>query len=161
MRLILIGIALMACGIGLVSLVQIGVDEMAKIDAVLEPGQSMKLESALQGPDTGVLRITLDTPRASAQVSVISPTGQTIYDNVHSTRQAVDYYEIGPDGVYTMNVMLVSAQPSIISAEFGQGGSSETMYPAIILVSGIVIIVLSLCVRLVRYITAQPDENTL
>lgn len=151
----------MVCGLGIVSYVQLGVPEPARLSAILEPGQTVNLESAMSGPDTAFMKITLDALGASANVTVLSPTGSELYTKLLSTKQTVDYFEIERDGIYTLDVMLVSAQPSLISLETGQSLSYETMYPAIVLLAGIVIIIISLCVMLTRYITAQPDENTL
>lgn len=161
MRAILAGIAIMVIGIGAVSYMQLGVPEPARTAAILEPGETVTLESVLDGLDTGFVRVTLDAPRDSVRVDVLSPTGSELYSSVLSTQQSVDYFVIDQDGAYTVRATLESAQSSLISVEIGQTASTATMYPAIVLIAGVIITIASLCIRFARYITAQPDENTL
>ena len=162
MRLVIAaGIIAMAAGAAGVAYVQLGVPDPARITELLQPGQSVELQSVLSGPDTGFFSVVLEAPRAAARILIVSPTGEELAGGVYSTIKSVDYFMLDKNGTHTIRATLVSSQATPVSLELGQMGSAQTMYPAVVLVAGVVIIVVALCVMLVRYITAQPDENTL
>ena len=158
---LLVGVIIAVAGAAGVSYVQLGIPDPVRVGMILESGETMELEGILDAPDVGFFGIVLEEPRAAAQVIIVSPAGAELVDEIVYTRQSVDYFDLDGDGTYTLRATLVSARDSHVSAELGQVASAETMYPAAVLVAGVVVIVGALCVRFARYITAQPDENTL
>ena len=162
MRLLLYaGLAMMAAGVAGVAVVQAGTGEPASMSAALEPGRHVEMRAHLEAPDTAFIGVTLDSPRTEARITVVSPAGAQVYERVISTVRSMDYFMAERAGEHTVRATLVSPAPSDVSVEVGQTRSAQTMYPAAVLVAGVIAVVAWSCVAIVRYITAQPDRKTL
>ena len=159
-KMFLLGVVILASGIVGVSYVQLENGDSGQVYVILESGESVSLESVLESPDTGFLRVALGSIKTDVHITVLSPTGTELYNRMISTKQSVDYFPIEHDGTYTLLLTLVSANSSSISAELGQINSAITIYPAIVLIIGVIMLVVLSCIWFLRYITAQPDENT-
>ena len=155
------GLGIMAIGIIGVAIVQTGAGEPTLGSFPLGQGRHAEMRAHLEAPDTAFLGVKLDSPLTAARITVISPTGDELFDDVVSTMSSVDYFMVTRSGEHTVRATLASAVPSTVSLEVGQTSSAQTMYPAATLVIGVIAVIAWSCVAIVRYITAQPDENTL
>jgi len=126
----------------------------------LEPAQTKSAEQHLRGADTGFFRVYSPNFRGEAVfVQVVDPDGNIIADKKIETRMAVNYFEIGRDGIFTIKATNLSGNPIYFEIEYGQTNAEQLLYPGTVILAGVIIMAMASYRRLKDYSMAQPDEN--
>lgn len=92
-------------------------------------------------------------------VRVADSSGNLISDGIVQTRLAVDYFEASEAGQYTVIVTNVSQKPVVVEVVVGGADTTRLVWPGGAAAAGVSLFAMWGCLRAVRYITAQPDEN--
>jgi len=154
-----IGLAITVIGIGSCAYV-FTEGQKATEQFGLEPAQTKSAGQHLMGADTGFFRVY--SPNFSGEavfVQVLDPDGNIIADKKIETRMAINYFEIGQDGIFTVKATNLSGDPAYFEIEYGQTGAGQLRYPGTAILAGVVIMVMASYRRLKDYSMAQPDEN--
>lgn len=123
------------------------------------------------GPsETGSLEISADglgyrqvhMPGFAGQallVRVADPDGNLISDGIVQTRMAVDYFEAREAGAHSVIVTNVSDEAVGVELAAGSMDRDRMAWPAGAAGAGAALLAAWGCLRAVRYMTAQPEEN--
>lgn len=93
-------------------------------------------------------------------VRVADPSGNLISDGVVQTRMTVDYFEAAEAGPHSIIVTNVSQKPVAVEIAGGGADAARLAWPGGAAAGGVALLAAWGCLRAVRYITAQPDENS-
>lgn len=125
----------------------------------LGPSETGSVEAFLYG--TGYRQVHMPWFDGQALlVRVADSSGNLISDGIVQTRMAVDYFEAGEAGRYTVIVTNVSQKPVAVEVAVGGADAARLAWPGGAAAAGVSLFAMWGCLRAVRYITAQPDENS-
>lgn len=94
-------------------------------------------------------------------VRVADPDGNLISDGIVQTRMAVDYFEATEAGAHSVIVTNISGEPVGVELAAGSMDPDRMAPPAGAAVAGAAALAAWGCLRAVRYMTAQPEENAM
>ena len=77
------------------------------------------------------------------------------------TRMAVDYFEAAEAGPHSVIVTNVSDEPASVELAVGSADAARLAWPGAASAAGAALMAAWGCLRAARYITAQPDENSM
>ncbi len=153
-----IGIGLTVLGMVWLSVVFYEGDRISE-NFLLKSSDSAEIELYFEGKDIGYYKIFM--PEFAGEgvfVQILDPQNNVISDGIVETKMSVGYFDF-EGGVYVAKITNLSDDLMNLEVEFGDTNGREMIIPGIVLVSGGVILVISLYFKLRDYRIEQPDEN--
>ncbi len=126
----------------------------------LKSSDSAEIELYFEGKDLGYYKIFM--PEFAGEgvfVQILDKNHNVISDGIVETKMAVGYFDFEQEGVYVAKITNLSDDQMNLEVEFGDTNGREMIIPGIVLVSGGLILVISLYFKLRDYRIEQPDEN--
>jgi hypothetical protein len=117
----------------------------------LKSSDSAEIQMYFEGKDIGYYKIFM--PEFSGEgvfVQILDQNDNVISDGIVETKMSVGYFDFEQDGIFDqMN----------LEVELGDTNGREMIVPGIVTLSGGLIIVITLYIKLRDYRIEQPDEN--
>ena len=125
----------------------------------LKSSGSAEVEMEFVGQDIGYYRIFMpEFSGTGVFVQVLDENFNVISDGVVETKMSVAYFDF-EEGNYVAKITNLSDKQMNVEVEFGDTNGREMIIPGIITLSGGLMIVFSIYIKLRDYRMAQPDEN--
>ncbi len=153
-----IGIGLTVLGMVWLSVVFYEGDKISESFS-LKSSDSAEIELYFVGKDIGYYRIFM--PEFTGEgvfVQILDPQNNVISDGKIETKMAVGYFDF-EGGAYVAKITNLSDEKMNLEVEFGDTNGREMIMPGIVILTGGLMIVISLYFKLRDYRIKQPDEN--
>ncbi len=120
----------------------------------LDTAQTKSIKKVLSSQDIGFFKTyTPDFEGGAVFVQIADQYGNIIADKKIQTKMAINYFDIDKSGTYTVKATNLSQNSIYFELEFGQTNSQQIMYPAIVIVAGMILVIVS-SYRKLQYSTA-------
>ena len=127
----------------------------------LDKSNSASVSLDLLGPGLGFYIISMDSYSGNTLIAKVLDSHGNYYDMKKITNKVtVNYFQFDRPEKFTLQVTNVSDKPIQLTAELGDARVQEITTPAILILTGAVLLVFSGYKKLRSYITAQPDEKS-
>jgi hypothetical protein len=126
----------------------------------LKSSDSAEIQMYFEGKDIGYYKIFM--PEFSGEgvfVQILDQNDNVISDGIVETKMSVGYFDFEQDGIFTAKITNLSNDQMNLEVELGDTNGREMIVPGIMTLSGGLIIVITLYIKLRDYRIEQPDEN--
>jgi hypothetical protein len=126
----------------------------------LKSSDSAEIQMYFEGKDIGYYKIFM--PEFSGEgvfVQILDQNDNVISDGIVETKMSVGYFDFEQDGIFTAKITNLSNDQMNLEVELGDTNGREMIVPGIVTLSGGLIIVITLYIKLRDYRIEQPDEN--
>jgi hypothetical protein len=126
----------------------------------LKSSDSGEIDMYFEGNDIGYYKIFM--PEFSGDgvfVQILDQNQNVISDGIVETKMSVGYFDFERSGVYVVKITNLSNDQMNLEVEFGDTNGREMVMPGIVTLTGGLMIVISLYIKLRDYRIEQPDEN--
>jgi hypothetical protein len=126
----------------------------------LKSSDSGEIDMYFEGNDIGYYKIFI--PEFSGDgvfVHILDQNQNVISDGIVETKMSVGYFDFERSGVYVAKITNLSNDQMNLEVEFGDTNGREMVMPGIVTLTGGLMIVISLYIKLRDYRIEQPDEN--
>jgi hypothetical protein len=126
----------------------------------LKSSDSGEIDMYFEGNDIGYYKIFM--PEFSGDgvfVQILDQNQNVISDGIVETKMSVGYFDFERSGVYVAKITNLSNDQMNLEVEFGDTNGREMVMPGIVTLTGGLMIVISLYIKLRDYRIEQPDEN--
>jgi hypothetical protein len=126
----------------------------------LKSSDSAEIELYFEGKDIGYYRIFM--PEFTGEgvfVQILDTNHNVISDGLIETKMAVGYFDFEQEGTHVAKITNLSDEKMNLEVEFGDTNGREMIMPGIVILTGGLMIVISLYFKLRDYRIEQPDEN--
>jgi hypothetical protein len=126
----------------------------------LKSSDSAEIELYFEGKDIGYYRIFM--PEFTGEgvfVQILDKNHNVISDGMIETKMVVGYFDFEQEGTHVAKITNLSDEKMNLEVEFGDTNGREMIMPGIVILTGGLMIVISLYFKLRDYRIEQPDEN--
>ena len=126
----------------------------------LKSSDSAEIELYFEGKDIGYYRIFM--PEFTGEgvfVQILDKNHNVISDGMIETKMVVGYFDFEQEGTHVAKITNLSDEKMNLEVEFGDTKGREMIMPGIVILTGGLMIVISLYFKLRDYRIEQPDEN--
>jgi len=126
----------------------------------LRPSDSVEMKMNLEGRDIAFYKVFM--PEFSGHgvfVQIMDQKRNIISDEMVETKMSVGYFDFEESGSYVMKVTNLSKDQINVDIELGDTNGREMILPGIVILTGGLMTVVMLYIKLRDYRMAQPDEN--
>ena len=128
-------------------------------EITLDVNHSKEIELEFLGFGIGYYEIFIPNFSGnSVFVQILDPKNNIISEKIIETKMSVNYFNFN-QGEYTVKISNISNEIISLKTEFGNTDSENMIYPAIVVFSGIIILLIAGYIKLKNYKIAQPDEK--
>jgi hypothetical protein len=126
----------------------------------LEAGQTGTIIGNFEDSGIGFYQLTMpEFSRDSLFIQILDSHENVIADKKIETKKAVNYFDFSSSGQYVLKITNLSERLVEVEVEFGDTNVSVIRIPAIVVLSGIVLMIISSARKLWSYKMAQPSEK--